>query len=205
LTIYLLVGRLNPDNIMISRTTKSLIIKKATELILSYGYQGFSYNDIATAMNIRKSSIHYHFPAKEDLGIAFIGKFSRLFSLWCKRLGNISNQQKLIEFCKMYGDISKGGERICPIGMVAAEYHNMPDKIQEKAQLLILQVEEWLESLISDGINKNEFKNDLNPKEISRHIINAMSGALKMARIFKDLDRITKAQKTLIEQIFLSE
>jgi TetR/AcrR family transcriptional repressor of nem operon len=189
---------------LISRTTKSLIIKAAEELILSYGYQGFSYNDIATIVKIRKSSIHYHFPLKEDLGLAFIDKYSRMFSLWGKRVGNISNKDKLINFCNMYAGLSENGTHICPIGMVAAEYHNMPDKIQEKSQQLILQVEFWLESMINAGVKAGEFKPNLNPGEISRHIINAMSGSLKMARIFKDMDRISKARETLIEQIFIN-
>ena len=187
----------------ITKSTKSLIIKTAEQLILSYGYQGFSYNDIATIINIRKSSIHYHFPLKEDLGIAFINKFSRLFALWNKRLGKISNKEKLMAFCKMYSELSQDGKRICPIGMVAGEYHTMPARIQENAQLLILQVEEWLEMLINDGISTGEFKSDLDPCETTRLIIFTMSGSLKMARIFKDLNRITYARNNLLKLIFV--
>jgi len=186
-----------------SKNTKSLIIKTAEELILSYGYQGFSYNDIASIIKIRKSSIHYHYPAKEDLGIVFIDRYSRMFALWTKRLGNISYKEQLSEFCKMYSELSRNCTRICPIGMVAAEYHNMPDKIQHKAEQLILQVEKWLVSMLTAGIKGNEFNQNIKPEETSHQIIYVMSGALKMARIFKDLNRLTDAQQTLKEQIFL--
>ena len=189
---------------MKSEDTKTLIVATATELILSYGYQGFSYNDIASIIKIRKSSIHYHFPSKADLGIAFIDRYSRLFSLWAKRLGDISNREKLVEFCKMYAEQSQNGKRICPIGMVAADYQSMPIQIQEKAKLLILQVEKWLEIMITAGIETKEFRQDLNPLETPRQIIYSMSGALKMARIFKDLNRISDAQQALAELIFAS-
>lgn len=185
------------------RPTKSLIVKTAEELILSYGYQGFSYNDIASAINIRKASIHYHYPSKEDLGIAFIRKYSRMFSLWGKRLGKISCRDKLEAFCLMYGELSNNCTRICPIGMVAADYHRMPEQIRIHAQALITQVEDWLEDLIDTGIKSGEFKEDLDRTETARQLIYAMSGSLKMARIYKDLSRIEKTQKELIKNICL--
>ena len=187
------------------RSTKSLILKTAQELILSYGYQGFSYNDIAAEINIRKSSIHYHFPTKEDLGVAFINKYSRLFALWGKRVDHLASKDKLYAFCQMYGELSQDCTRICPIGMVAADYHRMPAQIQQNAERLILQVEEWLEKMIITGMTNNEFKSTLHPQEMTRQLIYAMSGALKMARIFKDKNRITQTQEALIEYLCLKE
>ena len=187
---------------MQNRTTKSLIVKTAEELILSYGYQGFSYNDIASAINIRKASIHYHYPKKENLGIAFIRKYSRLFSLWGKRLGPISNQEKLKAFCRMYGTLSNNCTRICPIGMVAADYHRMPQSIQEHSQELITQVENWLIDLMNNGKTTGEFRQYLDSTETARQMIYVMSGALKMARIYKDPDRIKNAENSLIHLIF---
>ncbi len=188
-----------------TRSTKSIILKSAEELILSYGYQGFSYNDISKSINLKKASIHYHFPTKEDLGVAFITKYSRLFSLWCKRVNRQSSMEKMDSFCKMYGELSNECTRICPIGMVAADYHKMPEKIQQRSQELITQVETWLESMIRTGMENNEFKPTLHPQEMSRHFIYAMSGALKMARIFKDKSRITQTQAALVEYVCLKD
>lgn len=190
---------------MKARSTKSMIIKSAEELILSYGYQGFSYNDISNSINIRKASIHYHFPTKEDLGVAFITKYSRLFALWSKRAEKLSSRGKLDAFCLMYGELSKGCTRICPIGMVAADYHKMPEQIQQRSQELITQVETWLESMICTGMENKEFKETLHPQEMSRHFIYAMSGALKMARIFKDNSRIIQTQAALVEYVCLKD
>lgn len=188
-----------------ARSTKSIILKSAEELILSYGYQGFSYNDISKSINLRKASIHYHFPTKEDLGVAFINKYSRLFALWCKRVGKQSSKEKLNLFCKMYGELSNECTRICPIGMVAADYHKMPAQIQQRSQELITQVEVWLESIIRTGMNNKEFKQAIHPQEMSRHFIYSMSGALKMARIFKDKSRITQTQAALLEYVSLKD
>ena len=34
------------------------------------GYNAVSYRDIAAEMGIKSASLHYHFPKKEDLGVA---------------------------------------------------------------------------------------------------------------------------------------
>lgn len=47
--------------------TRDQIVGLAIELIQQSGDQGWSYEDIASKVGIRKASIHYHFPSKEDL------------------------------------------------------------------------------------------------------------------------------------------
>ncbi|MGR7122804.1 TetR/AcrR family transcriptional regulator, partial [Klebsiella aerogenes] len=52
-------------------STYDSLLDLADTLIQENGYQGFSYADLASKLGIRKASIHYHFPAKTDLGIAY--------------------------------------------------------------------------------------------------------------------------------------
>ena len=59
--------------------------------------------------------------------------------------------------------------------------------------------------MIITGMKSQEFKSTLHPQEMTRQIIYAMSGALKMARIFKDKNRITQTQEALIEYLCLKE
>jgi len=53
-------------------STRTKIIDAGEKLLLKNGFNGFSYADIALALGIKKSSIHYHFPSKADLGLAVI-------------------------------------------------------------------------------------------------------------------------------------
>ena len=47
--------------------TSDEILASARNLIMSGGYNGFSYADISEVVGIRKASIHHHFPSKVDL------------------------------------------------------------------------------------------------------------------------------------------
>ena len=46
------------------------ILKITEEMVRRGGYNGFSFREIAKQVGIKSSSVHYHFPTKEDLGVA---------------------------------------------------------------------------------------------------------------------------------------
>ena len=48
--------------------TSQRILDIAERLVQTRGYNGFSYADIAQALKVTKASLHYHYPAKADLG-----------------------------------------------------------------------------------------------------------------------------------------
>ena len=49
--------------------TRSEIVRLASELIRSIGYNAFSYTDISQKLHIKNAAIHYYFPSKSDLGV----------------------------------------------------------------------------------------------------------------------------------------
>ncbi len=59
--------------------TAGKIVEAARQLIMRRGYSGFSYADVADAIDIRKASIHHHFPAKAILVIAVVNTSRELF------------------------------------------------------------------------------------------------------------------------------
>jgi TetR/AcrR family transcriptional repressor of nem operon len=55
------------------------LLKLGSELLLSRGYNGFSYQDLSERLSIRKASIHHHFPSKEDLGLVLLDMYRKGF------------------------------------------------------------------------------------------------------------------------------
>ena len=52
-------------------STYNQILELANKYIQKVGFNAFSYSDLANEIGIKKASIHYHFPSKTDLGIAY--------------------------------------------------------------------------------------------------------------------------------------
>jgi TetR/AcrR family transcriptional repressor of nem operon len=57
-------------------STRELLIDLGESAIRTRGFGGFSYADLAAEAGIRKASIHHHFPAKTDLGLAVLERYA---------------------------------------------------------------------------------------------------------------------------------
>src|SRR5882757_2805142 len=73
------VGRkiLHPDRLVgslfcMQGETAERILKVAEALMIERGYSAFSYADISEAVEIKKPSIHHHFPTKAGLAAAVL-------------------------------------------------------------------------------------------------------------------------------------
>jgi TetR/AcrR family transcriptional repressor of nem operon len=168
------------------RATRKRILDIAEELILTRGYNGFSYQDISTSIGIRKASIHYHYPLKEDLVERYTRKQVVLFKMWCKTVGKHTSTEKLYLFGRMYLTLSKQGRKICPIGMLTAEFPVLPAKIQARVRELLESELSWLEGVITDGVAAGEINRQINIHRTALIILTTLAGMLKMFRIHKD-------------------
>jgi len=86
--------------------TATQLLDAAQTLVERRGYNAFSYKDLATDIGIKTASIHYHFPAKADLGIAlmdrYLGGLEQAFAT-IDRTGS-THKTKLKKFIKLYRD-----------------------------------------------------------------------------------------------------
>jgi TetR/AcrR family transcriptional repressor of nem operon len=87
--------------------TKKQILDIAEDLLLDRGYNGFSYKDISSTLNIKNASVHYHFPKKTDLGVAIIQRATKRFEKWASSIDNqdMRYSKKLDEFCLVFKKI----------------------------------------------------------------------------------------------------
>ena len=61
-------------------------------MIRQGGYHGFSFRNIADAVGIKSSSVHYHFETKEKLGIATTKRYADNFIQRLVLLKNYNRQ-----------------------------------------------------------------------------------------------------------------
>lgn len=186
------------------RNTKKEILDIAEQLILTKGYNSLSYNEISEKVGIKKASIHHHFPRKKDLGLAYVKYYYEGFVDWSEGISKKSNKEKLEALYKMYKYLSNNCRHICPIGMLTVEYPTLPTEIQEQVNKLYIYFQKWLADVLDDGISQREFINTINPKIMSKIIINALSGTLEEVRISNELDQIDRIYEEFKHILFIS-
>ncbi len=181
-----------------STTTK--LLDAAEYRMRRGGYNSVSFRDVASDANIKSSSVHYHYPKKEDLGIALIERYSeRFFVALDKATKKASTpQSRLKAFQKTYKAALIEGEAICLCGLLGAEVGCLPSVLTKGIQDFFSANIKWVEEVLPQGIKKIE------RKKIASQIVADMQGAMMLATSMNDLklfDTITnQTLSTAIEK-----
>src|SRR3954465_7311797 len=83
------------------------ILDVAERLVQTRGFNGFSYADIAEALDVTKASLHYHFPSKADLGRRLIERYEKTFVAALKAIGaaGAAPREQLKRYVRIYADV----------------------------------------------------------------------------------------------------
>lgn len=170
---------------MAARTdTKQEILNVAEQLWLHKGYNGFSYQHVAKELGIKSAAVHYHFPAKQDLGVALVERMRRRFGRWAERTRELDGfWPKLDAYIAIHQRyLDDGDGKVCPSGILDAEFHTISDDMRRAARQLTREMHAWLTALFSAGRETGEvcFRGD--PDGIAAVAGATVQGALQIAR-----------------------
>lgn len=165
--------------------TRRKIMELAEELLRERGYNGFSYSHIAEQLGVKNAAIHYHFPSKEELGVALVERERRRFRMLAggKTIQAMGPAEKLDWFLSIYEEYSHQGTRVCYLGALESSFGDLPGPIQGQAKALNREMLTWLAGVLKAGRMKNifAFKGEAADKAVL--IMGAVQGAIQMARM----------------------
>lgn len=167
------------------RDTREAILNCAEELLQRRGYSGFAYQHIAVQLGIRNAAIHYHFPAKEDLGIALVKRYRARFHEWIGGLSDtLDPWARLQAYFGTYADhLEVEGCRLCPGGALAAEFGTLPEAMRDEARLLMREIHAWLAQTLDQGRREAALQFNGDALDKAMEIGAALQGGLQIARL----------------------
>ena len=163
--------------------TKKRIIDIAEELLLEGGFDGFSYKHIASDLGIKNAAVHYHYPAKSDLGLAIIERTRRRFRRWCDEIDkrNEDSSEKLEAFFGIFKPFVDSG-KVCFGGALAVGFKTLPAEMQSEARAMAGDFLLWLENLLNDGRKEGVFTFPGSAKDQAVVVLASIQGVLQIAR-----------------------
>lgn len=161
------------------------IIRRTNELLATGGYNSFSYADIAELVNVRKASIHHHFPAKVDLVKATVGQHRRAM-----RQGLQSLQQsipdpyaRLVAYSRYWADcVQESNPPICICALLAAELPTIPKEVAEEVMGHFHDLQAWIELTMEEGAAKGVMRLVETPSAEAAMFMASIHGAMLSAR-----------------------
>jgi TetR/AcrR family transcriptional regulator, transcriptional repressor for nem operon len=158
--------------------TREQILRSARKLIRTRSYLGFSFQDIADAVGIRKPSLYHHFPSKEALGVEVLADAASDFRRWAAATPGAPGQ-KLAAYFDLYRNGLHAGRAVCPAAAVTTGWDCIDSPLRDAVRALRATQIEWLTDILSTA----------NPRarrragERAAFVFAACQGALLSARM----------------------
>jgi TetR/AcrR family transcriptional repressor of nem operon len=98
---------------------KTGILDAAERRIQLGGFGGFSFREIAADVGIKSSSVHYHFPTKEDLTAAVVRRWAEETAKYIDA-GLEKDANPIRVWSNAFRGTALSEERMCPCTVLAA-------------------------------------------------------------------------------------
>jgi len=159
--------------------TRDQILQIARHLIQTRSYLGFSFQDIADQIGIRKPSLYHHFASKEALGVAVLREATASFKSWTASTPP-TPQRKLSAYFHMYRKGLDAGHAVCPAGALVPGWDCIDANLREAVRDLRNAQIQWLTAVLGGLETRNRRQS---ASESAAFVFAACQGALLSARM----------------------
>jgi TetR/AcrR family transcriptional repressor of nem operon len=178
---------------MVDMETKELLLSEAERLVRKRGFDAMSFADLASAANIRKASVHYHFATKADLAAMLVSGYRKSVQSELDRLSetHITSSGKLGAFLQFYLDALDQGEAVCLCVAMSASKDSFDKTTLGELEAFQDMAINWL----SDIFDKNDgsILNVQNASQEAAALFALVEGAQLIARAHSDTQKFIEA------------
>jgi TetR/AcrR family transcriptional repressor of nem operon len=162
---------------------KKAILDAAEKRIQAGGFGGFSFRDIATDVGIKSSSVHYHFPTKEDLAAAVVRRWSECTS---EAIDHAMQKEAdpVRAWTKAFRGTAYSNAHMCPCTVLGAAARELPEQVANEVKLFFTMCQG---KLVSQG---------LSPRR-ANEFLSTITGALVVANALRDPTQYDRATSNL--------
>jgi TetR/AcrR family transcriptional repressor of nem operon len=182
--------------------TREAILDIAERLVQARGFNGFSYAHIAAELGMTKAGLHYHFASKAELGGALISRYAARFAeaLTCIDALQVSAVDRLADYTGLYLGVLRD-QRMCLCGMLAAEYHTLPDVMRNAVVAFFDTNHAWLVRVLEEGRAQGTIRFAGQAKDAAQMIVGTLEGAMLVARPYGDVTRFQAVADQLLSEL----
>jgi len=185
--------------------TQQKILEAAESLIQKRGYNGFSYKDLTEIIGIKTSSIHYHYPTKENLACAVIIWQLENLTLILNEIkmdSELNAKSKILKFFDVimlstYADDMK----MCLGGMFASDALLLPESVLLEVRAFFNYLSSWVKGVLIEGKKQGEIKEIGSTDEYSKYLLSQIEGALLLSRLFQNKHHLSIARAAIEQAI----
>jgi len=183
--------------------TKAELLDSAEQMIRQRGYDAVSFGDLADDIQIRKASIHYHFPKKADLALDLVTRYAARLNEARDEISQNSETggAALAGLVTLYRDALDEGRQICLCVMLASGRDALDERVLAQLHQFHADSLSWIETTIARGGADGSILLVSDPVREAMATLALLEGAHILARAAEDVTPFDAATQTLLARI----
>lgn len=181
--------------------TKQKLLDAAQDLIQRVGANAMSYQHLSEAVGIRKASIHYHFPTKQDLLSALIDRYQQGFmdKIRAFEAKPINGHQQLVAYIGTFAQTLREDDcaKACLCGVLGAEIASLTQTAGDQVRRFYTDNEAALTRILEQGKTDGSLSFTGDAAALAAMIFAALEGGMFVARSRQS----NNSFKTMTDQI----
>lgn len=177
--------------------TEQSILNTTEDMIRLGGYYGFSFRNIADAVGIKSSSVHYHFETKEKLGVATTKRYTEKFiaTLGVPEELMSTGVNPVVHYINAFRNAIISEKGMCLCGILGTEKSILPDSIVTELNTFFDENINWLERAYKAiGVSNNV-------KEKALQALSLLEGAMMIATSKNDLEFFDLSTQLILKEV----
>lgn len=157
----------------------------ATEgLLQKRGYGGFSMDDIATLIGIKKPSLFHHFSTKAELVAFVVLRYTNKFREELLRIKGAlpTAPERLVAYNELFTRTFQNERRLCVCGMLGAESDSLPGDVTDAVERFFRVNLDWLSEVMADGQQAGSVRQKQSALDLASAFLASLEGSMVLGR-----------------------
>lgn len=184
-------------------STKQALLDCAANLLQERGYHGWSYEDISKSVGLKKATIHYYFPKKEDLGRELIVQYNKKTMEYLDSQENKDKnpQEQLMTIVDLFASVLENPNMFCLCGMLAADLPTLAPGITKELTNYFEKFETYVENIFKMGETQKYWICSQSPAFEAKSLIASFQGMLLLSRMQGGKNHFIQMAKNYISKL----
>ena len=182
-----------------SSTTKEDLLHEASRMLLSKGLNGFSLQELATNLNLKKASLFHHYPSKNALAVELYRFYQTSFITWTKSHAHLPAEKQILSYVDKLTSWICEKQRVCPVGALSLEWGLVDPELQEEITKLHKLQRVWLTKLFREIQKEKGLRAPL--QDAVLQTMGLIQGSIQLARMTNDPDMAKKNLRSFLKII----
>ena len=180
---------------MSTPSTKTELLHEASRMLLQKGLNGFSLQELAEKLNIKKASLFHHYPSKSALAVELYRFYQSSFLEWVKAHDDEAPEKQLICYAEKLTSWICEKKRVCPVGALSLEWDLVTPELQLEIKRLHELHKKWLTKLYK------EIDVRIPKADAVMGTMSLIQGSIQLARINNNPTLVIKNLKSYLKSI----